>query len=105
MFLTPHPPPIKVRPGGRLVQIGLLAPVLPLDNLLAVRKQLSILCSYGGVMAELQACLDLIARGVLQPQVETGDMGDFPDVLKRLHEGGVKSRMALVPGKGMYSRL
>ena len=56
-------------------------------------------------MAELQACLDLIARGVLQPQVETGDMGDFPDVLKRLHEGGVKSRIALVPGKGMYSRL
>lgn len=86
-----------VRPGGRLIQVGLLGPELTINNLLAVRKRLSILCSYGGRMDDLEACLDLIAQGALKPQVETGDMDDFPQILHRLHAGKVKSRIVLVP--------
>ena len=48
-------------------------------------------------MADLEDCLDLIAKGKLKPQVETGDLNDFPEVLKRLHEGKIKSRIVLVP--------
>ena len=41
--------------------------------------------------------MDLIQKGGLKPQVETGDMDDFPEILERLHAGRIKSRIALVP--------
>jgi alcohol dehydrogenase, propanol-preferring len=86
-----------VRPGGRACQVGLLGAELIIHNALAVRKKLTILCSYGGIYEDVEDCLDLIAKGKLQPQVETGDMEDFPSVLESLHEGKVKSRIALIP--------
>jgi propanol-preferring alcohol dehydrogenase len=88
-----------VRPGGRACQVGLLGPELILMNSLAVRKKLTILCSYGGIYEDVVDCLDLIAQGKLRPQVETGDLKDFPSVLERLHEGKIKSRIALVPAE------
>lgn len=77
--------------------IGLLNPNLSFHSVEAVRKQLNILCSYGGTHGDLQASLDLVARGVIQPQVETGSLADFPQVLADLHAGKIKSRIALVP--------
>ena len=93
-----------VRPAARLVQVGLLSATntLSINNTLAIRKQLSILCSYGGTMPDLEACLGLIAAGKLKPQVERKRMEEFPRVLKDLHEGKVRSRVALVPDEGEY---
>ena len=48
-------------------------------------------------MEDLEDSLDLVAKGALKPQVETGDMDDFPDVLDRLHHGKIKSRIVLLP--------
>lgn len=79
------------------MQVGLLGPELTIHNALAVRKRLSILCSYGGRQDDLIDCLDLIQKGVLKPQVETGDIDDFPEILDRLHRGLIKSRIALIP--------
>lgn len=89
--------PRIVRPGGRACQVGLLGPELTLHNSLAVRKKLTILCSYGGIYEDVVDCLDLISQGKLRPQVETGNLKDFPSVLESLHEGKIKSRIALVP--------
>lgn len=86
-----------VRLGGKLVQIGLLAPELTIKNLKSVRKHLSILCSYGGTMKDLQECLGLISQGKLHPQVVTGSLDDLPQVLDDLHHGKIKSRIALIP--------
>ena len=86
-----------MRSGGRLVQVGLLGPELTIHNALAVRKKLTILCSYGGMYEDLVDCLDLIQKGALKPQVETGDFDDFPSVLEKLHAGKIKSRIALIP--------
>jgi propanol-preferring alcohol dehydrogenase len=86
-----------VRPAGRLVQVGLLGAELTINNILCMRKKLSILCSYGGKMEDLEDGLDLVHKGVLKPQVETGDLDDFPEVLERLHHGMIKSRIALIP--------
>ncbi|KAK5086789.1 hypothetical protein LTS08_007202 [Lithohypha guttulata] len=86
-----------VRIGGKIVQVGLLGPELAINNILSVRKQLSILCSYGGTMDNLKECLSLIASGKLRPQVVKGDLQDLPRVLEELHAGRVKSRIALVP--------
>lgn len=86
-----------VRMAGTVVLVGLLDPNLTLNSMVAVCKQLDILCSYGGTYADLEASLDLIAKGVITPQVVTGSMANFPSILEDLHAGKVKSRIALVP--------
>ena len=80
-----------------MIQIGLLAAHISIDNFLSVRKHLSILCSYGGTMEDLKQCLSLIANGKLRPQVESGKFEDFPRILEDLHAGKVKSRITLTP--------
>lgn len=85
-----------VRIGGKIVQVGLLDKELKLDNVLSVRKQTSILCSYGGTMSDLKACLALIADGSLRPQVEHGKFDEFADIINDLHAGKIKSRIAIM---------
>ncbi|OQV01156.1 Alcohol dehydrogenase GroES-like domain-containing protein isoform 2 [Cladophialophora immunda] len=87
----------SVRMAGTVVLVGLLHGELTLPSFVAVRKQLDILCSYGGTVEDLVASLDLISQGIITPQVETGSMADFPHILEDLHAGKIKSRIALVP--------
>lgn len=61
-----------------------------------VRKRLSLIFTYGGQYQDLVECLDLIARDVIHPQVETAKLEDFPTVLTDLCEGKIKARMALL---------
>jgi propanol-preferring alcohol dehydrogenase len=79
------------------VQVGLFGSELTVDNMLCMRKRLSVLFSYGGWMRDLEEALDLVRQGVVKPQVETGALDDFPAVLERLHHGKIKSRIALIP--------
>jgi propanol-preferring alcohol dehydrogenase len=62
----------------------------------AIRKKLSIILSYGGQKRDLREVLDLIAQGVLNPQVADGKLADFPKVLKELEAGKVTGRIALL---------
>lgn len=41
--------------------------------------------------------MGLITQGKLNPRVETGALKDFAKVLAELHEGKIKSRIALIP--------
>ena len=86
-----------VRLAGTCVIVGLLGPELTFRTATIVRKQLNVLGSYGGTCSDIEACLDLIAKGLLVPQVTTASMRDFPTILNDLHEGNVKSRIALIP--------
>lgn len=74
---------------------------MSLDNVIhmkiGVRKRLSIVFSYGSQVEDLRECLDMIKRGVIDPQVEIGQLQDFPKWLQDLCDGKVKSRVALVP--------
>lgn len=87
-----------VRIGGKIVCVG----TLDLDNTVhmkvGVRKRLSIIFSYGGQARDLEAVLHLMSKNVLRPQVETGRLQDFPQVLRDLCNGKVKGRMALLQG-------
>ncbi|KAK5461074.1 hypothetical protein LTS15_003137 [Exophiala xenobiotica] len=87
----------SVRMAGTVVLVGLLNPGISFNSQPAVTKQIDILCSYGGTFSDVEASLDLIAKGVITPQVETGSMKDFPRILDDLHNGKIKSRIALVP--------
>ncbi|KAJ5195900.1 hypothetical protein N7449_006379 [Penicillium cf. viridicatum] len=85
-----------VRPGGKILCVGTLDLVNGLDMKIGIRKRLSIIFTYGGQYRDLVEVLDLIAKGVIQPQVELGKLQDFPRVLKELGEGKIKDRIALV---------
>lgn len=86
-----------VRSGGHIVLTGLISQQAPLMVGLSVMKAISIDCNYGGTIESLGECLDLIAKGVIQPRIETGSVEDLPKVLRDLDEGKVKSRMVLLP--------
>ncbi|KAJ5783078.1 hypothetical protein N7457_004852 [Penicillium paradoxum] len=85
-----------VRPAGKILCVGTLARVNDLDMKIGIRKRLSIIFTYGGQYRDLVDVLDLIAKGVIKPQVELGKLQDFPRVLKELGEGKIKDRIALV---------
>jgi len=60
---------------------------------------LSYIFSYGGQVEDLKEVLDLIAKGVIRPQVQPGKLEDFPTVLKDLEDGKVEARVALLQGE------
>lgn len=63
---------------------------------IGTRKRLNYIFSYGGQVQDLKLVLDLIAKKVIRPQVETGKLEEFPKVLKDLGDGKVKGRVALL---------
>ncbi|PGH10926.1 hypothetical protein AJ79_05171 [Helicocarpus griseus UAMH5409] len=85
-----------VRPGGKILCIGTGDRKNELDMKNGIRKRLSFIFSYGGQYEDLVEVLNLIAKGVIRPQVEKGKLEDFPTVLKKLCEGKIKDRFALV---------
>ena len=86
-----------VRPGGRVVLVGLGTRS---STLLTVRfgsHQIAVLGSYWGTALELAQVLRLIAEGRLVPDVETHPLAEVNEWVERLREGEVRSRVALVP--------
>lgn len=63
---------------------------------IGVRKRLTYLFSYGAQVEDVEEVLQLIAKGDIRPQVETARLEELPDVLERLKDGKIKSRVALV---------
>lgn len=86
-----------VRPGGRVLLVGLGARTAPLITFRYGAQQIATLGSFWGTSQELREILDLIARGSLRPLVTTAALDDVNDVLDRLREGRVEGRIALVP--------
>jgi propanol-preferring alcohol dehydrogenase len=63
---------------------------------IGTRKRLSFIFSYGGQAQDLKEVLDLIRKGIVQPQVATKRLADFPTVLRDLHDGKLKGRTVLL---------
>ena len=75
--------------------VGTLNEENTIDMKIGIQKRLGIIFSYGGQASDLREVLDLISKKVIQPQVETASLQDFPSVLRDLCEGKVKARVAL----------
>ncbi|KAJ6143099.1 hypothetical protein N7471_002552 [Penicillium samsonianum] len=85
-----------VRRGGKLLCVGTLDDENTVDMKIGIQKRLSIIFTYGGQWRDLKEVLDLISKGIIQPQVETAALKEFPQVLKSVCDGKVKSRVALL---------
>lgn len=87
---------LSVRRGGKLLCIGSLETENTIHMKIGTRKRLSFIFSYGGQVRDLKLVLNLIANKVIQPQVETRTLKDFPTALQDLGDGNVKGRVALL---------
>ena len=85
-----------MRLAGKIVCIGTLNPENTVYMKVGTRKRLSFMFSYGGQARDLKEVLKLISEKVIQPQVETGHIKDFPRVLQDLCDGKIKARVALL---------
>ena len=83
--------------GGRVVLVGLGSVGGPLLGLRDVADEIAILGSFWGTRQELATVLDLIARGIIRPRVETHPLDEILTWVERLRAGEVESRVALVP--------
>jgi propanol-preferring alcohol dehydrogenase len=86
-----------VRPGGRVVLVGLAAATGTLMIFRYGANQIATLGSFWGASRELAEILDHIARGAIRPIVATEPLDTVNDVLERLRRGQVEGRIALTP--------
>lgn len=88
--------------GGKLLYVGTLSNETIIDAKLCIKKRLTIVFNYGGQYQDVVEVLDLISKKVIRPKVETGPLKDFRSVLQDLHDGKIKSRIALIPSHDSF---
>lgn len=86
-----------VKPGGRVVLVGLGAPASEIATHQLVTKNVQLRGSIGASIAELQAVLTLIAKEALNPIVSEVPFDDIEGSLRRLEAGGVSGRLYTKP--------
>lgn len=82
-----------VKPGGRVVQIGLGLPEATINIPTLVINQVHLIGSLGGTVEDVEAVLKLIAEGKIKPLVTTIPFDQVPEGLKRLERGEVRGRL------------
>ena len=87
-----------IRPGGRVVQVGLGATEVTIPKMLLVSKSVTLRGSSGGTSADTAAVLDHMARGDLVIPATAISFDGIPDGLARLARGGVVGRIVAEPG-------
>ncbi|QBZ63332.1 hypothetical protein PoMZ_12230 [Pyricularia oryzae] len=85
-----------VRRGGKILCVGSLDTENTVSMKIGTRKRLSFIFSYAGQVQDLEKVLDLVARGVIRPQVQEKRLKDFPDVVRDLEAGKIDGRVALM---------
>ena len=63
---------------------------------IGTRKRLTFIFTYGGQVRDVEAVLQLIAKGVIRPHVTPARLEEFPAKLADLIEGRVEGRTALM---------
>ncbi|MCX7623969.1 MAG: zinc-binding dehydrogenase [Thermomicrobium sp.] len=86
-----------VERGGRVVLVGLGSVGGPLAALRDIAEEIAVLGSFWGTRLELATVLDLIARGIVRPRVETHPLDEILTWVERLRAGAVEGRVAFVP--------
>ena len=83
--------------GGKILYVGSLSTETNVDSKLCIKKRLTVLFNYGGQYQDVVDVLALMSKKILRPHVEIGALEDFPKVLQDLHDGKIRSRIALIP--------
>ncbi|WP_020108408.1 zinc-binding dehydrogenase [Nocardia sp. 348MFTsu5.1] len=85
-----------LKPGGRLVQVGMGTLEATINTGALIVKQLKVLGSQGGGIDNLTAVYDLYAQGLLRPVLSSIDFSEIGTGLERLKNGDVRGRLVAV---------
>lgn len=88
---------LTVRDLGLIVIAGLISQQAPLLPLVVTTKAITIKGHYNGEVDGLKECLDLLAQGVIQPEIGKTSIENLVQVLDDLDAGNVQGRMVLTP--------
>jgi len=85
-----------VREFGRVVQVGMGRLQATISTNALILKQVTLLGSRSGTVADIAAVYEMFASGQLTPALEQISFDDIPAALERLHAGGVTGRLVAV---------
>lgn len=86
-----------VKPGGTVVLVGLGCAQVPIVVAPMITFEVRVQGSFWGTHKEMEEVYDLIAKGKINPQVQTAPLKDVNHWLEELEAGKIPSRMALIP--------
>ncbi|HVQ83680.1 MAG TPA: zinc-binding dehydrogenase, partial [Mycobacterium sp.] len=82
-----------VRPGGRVIQVGLGRDEATISTADLVVKALTLRGARGGRPVDFRAVIDLIAKGDLSIHASTTTFEEIPEAIERLKGGDVIGRI------------
>jgi D-arabinose 1-dehydrogenase-like Zn-dependent alcohol dehydrogenase len=84
-----------LRPGGRLIIMGVGGDALAPDPLTLLFRQISVKGSSQNRRSDLIEALDLVARGKVKPKLEVYPLDEVNKAMKRVEEGKARFRAVL----------
>jgi propanol-preferring alcohol dehydrogenase len=88
---------LTVKPTGTIVLVGALSEQAAIVPVLMISNVITIKGTFCGTVDGLKECLELVASGVVKPEIELGSINDLPQVLQDLDEGKIRGRKVLMP--------
>jgi len=85
-----------VRPGGRVVQVGMGRLDASISIKWLILKAVTLVGSVGGTKADVEGIYEHFSTGDIDPAVEEISFEDIPAGLQRLHDGDVVGRLVAV---------
>lgn len=81
-----------LRPGGRVVQVGMGRVQFEFNSIPLITKQVEYVGSVGGGTEDLRGVWELMASGGLKPAIEVFDFEQTDAELEELHQGNIAGR-------------
>ena len=88
---------LKVRPGGRVILVGLGSDSTTISTQALITKNVQLRGSIGASRRDLEAVLEFLAEGVHRPVVEEVPFDELTSGVKRLERGEVTGRLFTRP--------
>lgn len=84
-----------VKPGGKVVLVGMHNLEFPINATDMILREVSLLGSVGGSQDDIAAVLDLMSKGILTIGTELIPMSEVANGLKRLEDGEADDRLVM----------
>lgn len=84
-----------VRHLGTILTVGMGSNITEYQNTKMSYKEMTTIGSLGGTTQDLAECLDMISKGVINPQIEENKLNDVNKVLNKLEKGQATARLVL----------
>jgi propanol-preferring alcohol dehydrogenase len=85
-----------VRPGGRVVQVGMGRLESTISTKWLILKNVTLVGSVGGTIADVEGCYRYFSTGEIDPAITETSFDEIPEGLKDLEKGEVVGRLVAI---------